>query len=70
MRRLYYAPLLMNRQKPGTFRFNPQTANGWDSRLAALRLRESGGAADQRHAKAIFGKTWDMALAYKKERYG
>ena len=70
MRRLYYPPRLLGRQKPGSFANKPKAHwNAMDSKLAALKLAESKGTDHLREAYRGFGSTAKMVLDYKKKEY-
>lgn len=69
MARVFSPPALLGRSKPGGWKFDPATGNGWDSRLAAMRRSESEGAAATREAKKNWGRAWDATLRYKKEKF-
>jgi hypothetical protein len=69
LQRMFFPPKLMNRQKPGSFAQKQKSDwNAWDSKVAALKLAEENGEPKSK-LKEIFGKTYDMALSYKKEKY-
>ena len=71
MQRVYHAPALLNRQKPGSFGKKPKAHwNAMDSKLAALRLAESKGPDHLREAYRGFGKTAKMVHDYRKKEYG
>lgn len=71
MRRIFYAPRLLNRQKPGSFVYNPKTMNGDDDRLAHLRdVEQKGGTAGLRKVRSDIGESlYHQVLNHKKENY-
>jgi len=72
MRRVFYAPRLLNRQKPGSFVFKPEKMNAWDDRLAHLKdVENKGGTPGLRKAKEQVGaQLFNATLAHKKANYG
>lgn len=71
MRRIFYAPLLLNRQKPGSFVYNPKTMNGDDDRLHSLRtIERKQGTAGLRKVRSEIGEVlYKQVLDHKKESY-
>jgi putative FmdB family regulatory protein len=71
MRRIFYAPRLLNRQKPGSFRFDPCRMDANDDRLASTRqVEEKQGAAGLRKLFHDVGpQYYQEILDHKKERY-
>lgn len=70
MRRVYYAPALMNRSKPGSFKWEKSKLNAQDDRLAGFRYQESLGTQSFRAFKENFGKqVSQQVLNHKKEKY-
>lgn len=70
MIRVYSPPAVMNRSKPRGFKHDPGKLNGWDDRVARLKVVESEGPAAVRKEREMLGKVYDMTLKYKKEKYG
>lgn len=72
MRRIFYAPAMLNRQKPGTFRWDKCKLDAWDDRLAHLKdVEEKKGTEGLREVRTQVGEQlWHETLAHKKERYG
>lgn len=71
MTRIYSAPAVLGRRKPGTFRFEPQKMNPWDDRVAHMRDLESRGPEKMREFKKAIGpKLYNATLKYRKEKYG
>lgn len=69
MRRIFHAPRLLGRSKPGSFTWERGKLNGWDDRLATLREVENRGPQAMQKFRQDIGPLYDMTLKYKKERY-
>jgi hypothetical protein len=71
MRRIFYAPRLLGRSKPGSFRQDAGKLNAWDDRLAHLREVEGKwGSAGLRKVRKEVGETlYNKTLSHKKDRY-
>ena len=72
MRRLFFAPRLFNRAKPGTFKHHPDKLDAWDDRLAHLKnLEQTSTPAQMRQFKSEVGDAlWNETLAHNKQVYG
>ena len=75
MRRIFTAPKLLGRQKPGSFRHDKGKLNGWDDRLQHMRTLEDSRKSDSKQKLREFETAIGPQLAgaiktYKRERYG
>jgi hypothetical protein len=71
MIRIYSAPAVLNRSKPGTFRWEQGKLNAWDDRVAHMRALETKPPREMREfRKAIGPKLYNATLRYRKEKYG
>jgi putative FmdB family regulatory protein len=71
MRRLFYAPKLLNRSKPGTFKHDRCKLDGWADRVATLRnIEEKQGSRALENFRKNCGETlYNQSLQYRKEHY-
>lgn len=70
MRRIFYAPRLLGRQKPKGFVWEKGKLDAWDDRLAGFQLAESKGPNEIRKLRSAFGEqVYQKVLSHKKERY-
>jgi len=71
MRRVFYAPRLLARSKPGGFRFEPGKMNPWDDRIAHLKnVEDTQGSAGLRKVAGEVGTNlFNATLNYKKKNY-
>jgi putative FmdB family regulatory protein len=72
MRRIFHAPAVMNRQKPGSFKWSPEKMNSWDDRVAHLKeVENKDGTAGLRKVRKEVGEVlYNKTLSHKKENYG
>lgn len=72
MRRIFTPPALLNRQKPGSFKWRPDKLDAWDDRLAHLKtIEEKQGAKGLRAVRKEVGATlYNQTLDHKKANYG
>jgi hypothetical protein len=71
MTRIYTAPALLNRSKPGSFKWYPEKMNAWDDRIAHLKEVEEkkGGAGLREVRKQVGEQLYHGTLNYKKQEY-
>jgi hypothetical protein len=71
MRRIFFPPRVLNRSKPGSFRWDKGKMNAMDDKLAGLRLAESQGPEKVHELTQAFGSTAIYeVIQHKKQNYG
>lgn len=71
MRRLFFPVPMLNRQKPGMFKWEKSKLDQDADNLAALRAAESQGPQKMREMRKAFGDgIYNKTLQYRKREYG
>jgi hypothetical protein len=71
MRRIFSPPALMNRSKPGSFKWYPEKMDSWADRVQHLKeVENKEGTAGLRKVRKQVGETlYNKSLKYKKDNF-
>ena len=71
MKRIFYAPKMLARHKPGSFRWDKGKLNAMDDRLAGFRHAESQGPQALKALRKNFGEqVYQATKQHRKDNYG